>query len=177
VAARGKTIQLPSGGRAKAQAFDSPVSSRTERTVPRPCCHAVLNFHAANSPYPSRGLTCLERRNVRSWKADPAKKREYKTRLQAAAGPPRAGPGEAHGAGDRGGVHRRARAAAIAARSRAGRNPAIDRDHRRRRIQGAEAVVGPVITKRQCCYRISSRCLWFGKFVRKANGRAVCRRD
>jgi hypothetical protein len=72
---------------------------------------------------------------VRSWKAEPAKKREYKTRLQAAAGPPRAGPGEAHGARDRGGVHRRARAAAIAARSRAGRNSAIDRDHRRRRIR------------------------------------------
>ena len=44
-------------------------------------------------------------------------------------------------------------------------------------FDGAEAVVGPVIPKRQCCYRISSRCLWFGKFVRKANGRAVCRRD
>jgi hypothetical protein len=43
---------------------------------------------------------------------------------QAATRPSRADPGEAPGARDRGGVYRRARAAAIAARSRAGRNSA-----------------------------------------------------
>jgi hypothetical protein len=57
-----------------------------------------------------------------------AKKHEYQTRLQAAARPPRADPGEAHGARDRGGVHRRARVAAIATRIRAGRNSAVARD-------------------------------------------------
>jgi len=60
-----------------------------------------------------------------------AKKHEYQTRLQTAARPPRADPGEAHGAGDRGGVHRRARGAGIAVRSGAGWNSAADRYHGR----------------------------------------------
>ena len=68
--------------------------------------------------------------NGGTWEAERLtrlKKHEYQTRLQAATRPSRADPGEAHGARDWGGVYRRARAAAIAARSRAGRNSAVDR--------------------------------------------------
>ena len=63
------------------------------------------------------------------------KKHEYQTRLQAAVRPPRADPDEAHGARDRGRVHRRARVAAIATRIRAGRNYAVARDQWRYRIR------------------------------------------
>jgi hypothetical protein len=73
------------------------------------------------------------------------KKHEYQTRLQAAARPSRADPDEAHSARDRGGVHRRARAAAIAARSRAGRNLPLIGITGDIAFDGAEAVVGPVI--------------------------------
>jgi hypothetical protein len=103
--------------------------------VPRPCHHTVLTFHAqslaavAGGWHDSKGGTCEAERQTGP------KKHEYQTRLQAAARPPRADPGEAHGTRDRGGVHRRLRVAAIAARSRAGRNSAADRDHRRHRIR------------------------------------------
>jgi hypothetical protein len=89
---------------------------------------AIFRCRGAGGWHDSKGGMCEAERLTRP------KKHEYQTRLQAAARPSRAGPGEAHGARDRGGVHRRARAAAIAARSRAGRNSAVARDHRRHRI-------------------------------------------